>query len=322
MVMLQYLHMQWGRKQKGQIGFTIVELLIVIVVIGILAAITIVAFNGVQSRAKDSAAQSMASQVGKKVAEYAVMNADTYPADKASLLASTGVSETGGTTYDYIASPTQKAFCVTVTKQGVSYSFSSVSGAAVKGRCIENLAGNPNASGSSLWFFGAAGSTHAATNKAIATDRAHNGTSSLKATVTGTGQLSMMGRQMPNFRLNAGESLSWSYWVYSTKGGSAINILEGARVSDAGYTNTVIGITIPANTWTKISRTWAPSEDINVGQIGFYNLQVVSGDLAWFDELTIHKSDTLQQYADGDSSGGFWTGTTGASSSVNIVSAE
>lgn len=35
-------------------GFTIVELLIVIVVIGILAAITIVAFNGVQDRAKNS----------------------------------------------------------------------------------------------------------------------------------------------------------------------------------------------------------------------------------------------------------------------------
>lgn len=35
-------------------GFTIVELLIVIVVIGILAAITIVAFNGVQQRAKNA----------------------------------------------------------------------------------------------------------------------------------------------------------------------------------------------------------------------------------------------------------------------------
>lgn len=38
-------------KQKG---FTIVELLIVIVVIGILAAITIVAYNGIQQRARDT----------------------------------------------------------------------------------------------------------------------------------------------------------------------------------------------------------------------------------------------------------------------------
>ncbi len=41
----------WAQKQKG---FTIVELLIVIVVIGILAAITIVAYNGVQTRANQS----------------------------------------------------------------------------------------------------------------------------------------------------------------------------------------------------------------------------------------------------------------------------
>lgn len=40
----------WATKQK-RAGFTIVELLIVIVVIGILAAITVVAYNGVQQRA-------------------------------------------------------------------------------------------------------------------------------------------------------------------------------------------------------------------------------------------------------------------------------
>jgi general secretion pathway protein G len=45
-------------KQKQQSGFTIVELLIVIVVIGILAAITIVAYNGVQNRAKTAALTS------------------------------------------------------------------------------------------------------------------------------------------------------------------------------------------------------------------------------------------------------------------------
>lgn len=47
-------------------GFTIVELLIVIVVIGILAAITIVAFNGIQARGKASSAQSTANVIAKK----------------------------------------------------------------------------------------------------------------------------------------------------------------------------------------------------------------------------------------------------------------
>ncbi len=46
--------MNKGGYMKRTSGFTIVELLIVIVVIGILAAITMVAFNGVQERARDA----------------------------------------------------------------------------------------------------------------------------------------------------------------------------------------------------------------------------------------------------------------------------
>jgi len=48
-------------------GFTIVELLIVIVVIGILAAITIVSFNGVTKKAAATAAQSELSQNAKAI---------------------------------------------------------------------------------------------------------------------------------------------------------------------------------------------------------------------------------------------------------------
>lgn len=65
-------------KQHGMRGFTIVELLIVVVVIAILAAITIVAYNGITSRANAAKAQTNAVSV-KKVAE--AMNADNgyYP---------------------------------------------------------------------------------------------------------------------------------------------------------------------------------------------------------------------------------------------------
>jgi prepilin-type N-terminal cleavage/methylation domain-containing protein len=44
--------------KKQQNGFTIVELLIVIVIIGILAAITVVAYNGIQERGRVSRANS------------------------------------------------------------------------------------------------------------------------------------------------------------------------------------------------------------------------------------------------------------------------
>ena len=55
------------KTQRNLRGFTIVELLIVIVIIAILAAITIVAYNGIQQRVRDSAAAGAASQLSTKV---------------------------------------------------------------------------------------------------------------------------------------------------------------------------------------------------------------------------------------------------------------
>lgn len=54
-----------NRYSKFSSGFTIVELLIVIVVIGILSSITVVAYNGVQLRANNASRISLASQMKK-----------------------------------------------------------------------------------------------------------------------------------------------------------------------------------------------------------------------------------------------------------------
>lgn len=56
-------------KQKGT-GFTIVELLIVVVVIAILAAISVVAYTGIQNRAYDSAVQADLHTLGKQFANF------------------------------------------------------------------------------------------------------------------------------------------------------------------------------------------------------------------------------------------------------------
>lgn len=65
-------------KLNKQVGFTIVELLIVVVVIGILAAITIVAFNGVQNKARNQRMISAATQVYKAISLH-VTEKGTYP---------------------------------------------------------------------------------------------------------------------------------------------------------------------------------------------------------------------------------------------------
>ena len=65
---------------KNRNGFTIVELLIVIVVIAILAAISIVAYNGIQNRAKSSSMASAGAAYIKAYALYRVDNS-TFPGE-------------------------------------------------------------------------------------------------------------------------------------------------------------------------------------------------------------------------------------------------
>lgn len=66
-------------------GFTIVELLIVIVIVAILAAITAVAYNGIQSKAHDAAIRSDFRAVANLLEIYR-NDVGTYPHDPAGLV--------------------------------------------------------------------------------------------------------------------------------------------------------------------------------------------------------------------------------------------
>ena len=65
-------------KRHNSTGFTIVELLIVIIVIGILVAISVVAYNGVQKNALDKSVLSDVDGVSGEVSRYGTKNNGTY----------------------------------------------------------------------------------------------------------------------------------------------------------------------------------------------------------------------------------------------------
>jgi prepilin-type N-terminal cleavage/methylation domain-containing protein len=83
--------------QRGQYkqGFTIVELLIVIVVIGILAAITVVAYSTVQVKARDADRKTDVATIIKMMESYYALNG-RYPASGGS----TAINGSWSTTAD------------------------------------------------------------------------------------------------------------------------------------------------------------------------------------------------------------------------------
>ena len=119
------------RRTQQDRGFTIVELLIVIVVVATLALLTLVVFNGLQQRAiKSSLDHALAGTVKRLQTDKATRG--SFASTLAELQNSTE-SNNGGVEYQYTSDGT--TFCVTATLKGQARNISSSNSLASDGVC-------------------------------------------------------------------------------------------------------------------------------------------------------------------------------------------
>lgn len=102
-----------------QSGFTIVELLIVIVVIGILAAITLVSYGGVQERGRTASRLSAIRSIQKGLEAYKAMNG-VYPPYSSMGTGGqpAGLTPIYGTAYEYSVA-TNDTWMRSLTQSGI-----------------------------------------------------------------------------------------------------------------------------------------------------------------------------------------------------------
>ena len=133
--------------KNNQKGFTIVELLIVIVVIAILAAITIVAFNGIQNRSKTSAGQSQANSIVKKLEAINAVKGSYY---------SSSAGLTGALINTYAAAAPAAGEATIDTPTSVIAATSNASGATLTSSTASNgnvVAAWGCAAGAEVYYF-------------------------------------------------------------------------------------------------------------------------------------------------------------------------
>jgi len=306
-------------------GFTIVELLIVIVVIGILAAITIVAFNGVQQRAKASAAQSFATQANKKVVAYAAINNDLYP----TTLAAAEVYDANGTTFQYtvnnLSSP--RTYGITATNGTVSYWVSNSSSAPATGAyqghgiagnpSITNLVINTSLEGTDINTLQNIGNPTARDVSRLAVSDAYNGATVFRVKSLGGGNLGGYGSMSTS--VPVGTYIA-SMWVRSNSAAiSVVPYLEGtatkvANSAPANPSTTVSSFT--PNVWKRIQSNFSVTAAGTV-KVGFLTSgTIATNDYVDVDGFMLTAGPTSYVFADGATDNWIWSGTPNLSTST------
>ena len=330
-------------KRQSESAFTIVELLIVIVIIAILAAITIVAYNGIQNRARASAASSALSQAVKKLELYKVDNS-SYPTS--ANLAAAGITDANDTTYQYTSDGT--TYCLTATNVTVSYYLNSTTTPSpTAGGCpghgqggvspVTNLATDPRATttaGQIGWRMGRWAGCSPATSSETIVSAANDGPAGITTYIRKTWSIapSSVGCSgdtgFNNFAsrmiVNAGESYAISCYLRpSVARNFEIGIYQYTSAGATFTPSRVFGSSVsgPANQWTRVSYIY--TVPTGVGQFVSVCDSNANSATNWSTGSTLDGTGlmitqglTLYNYADGNSPSWVWNGTANASTST------
>lgn len=288
-------------KHKQLTGFTIVELLIVIVVIGILAAITIVAYNGIQDRARVATIQADLSQATKQLETSKLTStSETYPAN----LAAANLKVSAGTSLSYDYDAGSNSYCLVATKATTIYHVTSTNSKPQSGGCITtNLALNPSLH---------TDATHWALHVSLTGGRIQDsGNWVFRGTRNAGGATAIYINQATPIVTTVGSQYTTSINVTSSVAQQLRIIIRRS----AGGTDMIQAThTVQANTPTRISATGV--SDSSNGYVTIHSASGVAGDIITLDELMVTNSTSVYNYADGNSPGWSWNGTANNSTST------
>jgi prepilin-type N-terminal cleavage/methylation domain-containing protein len=315
-------------KSKSQ-GFTIVELLIVIVIIGILATISIVTYNGVQKGAIDKTVLSDIDNVAGELTRYSTKNFGVYGSavvwySPSGTNTNINFAPTSGNIIDVVTNQsdyciraynpnaaTYKTLATAANKESTAGACTSLTASRLAQGNITNMVNNPSVEAGVI----VPNTGYYSPPAVIDSSTAAYGASSIHATTNSTTNPQGMMWQASSASGNTQYTCS-----LSLKGtnGSVVVVAGRALDTSGNYIGEGYGaknVTLSAS-WQRVSVSFTSPANTGIIYIQFHLTSALSGIDLWSDGAMCVTGTSTYNYADGSSSGWIWNGGANNSSSI------